>query len=639
MTVHQSRVLVVLPDVHVGQLVERVLKLSGYDALLCSDKAGAQKVFKTSPPDMVILADKIGDDEGIALGEEMLQACPALPMMLLVGRETPEILKQALRHGFTEVLSLPLRSEDFIHTVKKILLAAQRRKESILSGAKRTTDDLIRRLDELETLTRQGHSITSTLDLDNILKVVVDSAVSLTDAEEGSLMLLDEATQELYVRAARNFPEEFVRTFRMPVKDTVAGEVLKDGKPFLLDENTPTKIKTSYLVYSLIYVPLQVEGRSIGILGVDNCQRQQAFGERDVRLLSTLAEYAAAAIENARLFSNTLQEHKRLEMLLDNIQNGVIMLDNEQCVVLANQAAMEVFHLEKDALGQSFRAVLHHPELLALIDAGTSGGRQTAELAVDDLILNARIAPVPQIGWVISFHDITHLKKLDQVKSEFVSIVSHDLRSPLTAIMGYVELLERAGPLNDLQRDFVRRVHVGVHNITSLVDDLLNLGRIEAGLDTLREKLDINSVLQALVDDLKIKMDEKGLVLVLDLSKEPLEVCANPIQIRQVFNNLIENAIKYTLPGGEIRIASGRQASQAIVAVSDTGIGIPPADLPHIFDKFYRASNIESSVVGTGLGLSIVRTVVERHGGRVWVDSTLGEGTTFTLLLPLDQQK
>jgi two-component system NtrC family sensor kinase len=258
------------------------------------------------------------------------------------------------------------------------------------------------------------------------------------------------------------------------------------------------------------------------------------------------------------------------------------------------------------------------------------------EVALEDgRVFSAQRTRVPDVGVIVTLHDITYLKKLDRIKSDFVGTVSHDLRSPLTAILGYVELLERVGPVNDVQRDFIRRIQTSVHNITSLIDDLLNLGKIEAGFDTRKELLLLNQVIELSVDGLKSRIENKRIEMTLELAEPCPKVLASPIQLRQMTDNLIENAVKYTPPGGCVRIATRQEGSQIIFQVTDTGVGIPVIDLPYIFDKFYRASNVSGEVSGTGLGLAIVKSIVDSHQGRIWVESTPEQGSVFTVVLPV----
>ncbi len=636
-TAQKENILIVISDPQINFLLERVLKSTGFHVVICSDAASAQKELNVTSPALMVLAEKLSDAEGLDFAAEVLRKYPAIPIILFVKTDQPDLLKTALRLGVSDYMCLPLKADDILRSVQNSLVKARSRKEWVLMEARRATSGLQKRLDELEALTRLGRSITGTLDLDSVLSFVVDAAVELTGAEEGSLLLLDLSTGELYMRAARNFQEEFVRKFRLPIQDTLAGTVLRTGQPVILDEKTPQKIKTAYLVHSLAYVPLQSKGQVIGVLGVDNRMDRKPLQERDSKLLAALAEFAVIAIENAGLYTSISQERNKLDTILTNIQDGVMVIDQDQRLVFANKIVQDAFDWSEEAIaGRPYRELLVQPELLQLVNTVGSEHLNRAEVAIEDgRVFSALLSPIPDVGMVITLHDITNLKKLDRIKSDFVSTVSHDLRSPLTAILGYIELIDRVGPVTDLQHDFIRRVQISVHNITSLVDDLLNLGRIEAGFDAHKEAVQLDQLIRYAVENIRKQFENKNQKLVMEIPENLPAVIANPVQVRQVIDNLLDNAVKYTLPGGKITVRIVIAQKQVIIQVADTGIGIPSVDLPYIFDKFYRASNSSAEVGGTGLGLAIVKSIVDSHGGRIWVESTVGQGTTFTIVLPL----
>ena len=632
-----DNIFIITSDAQINMLLERMLKALGYATDVFQDWTSANFQMKENPPSLVILGEKLKDGTGLDIARELSFQAPATPILLLVAQESPEILKQAMRLGISQYLQLPLRVEDILSAVRDSLAQAKRRKEWTVLHAKRSTTSLERKVNELETLTRLGRTITSSLDSASVLSAIIDAAVELTNSEEGSLLLIDEKTGELYMRAARNFSEEFVRTFHIPIQDTLAGIVISSGEPTILDEKTPKKIKTSYLVHSLIYVPLKLKDQVIGVLGVDNRTTKMPFKEHDVRLLTALAEYVVIALENTRLFDSANQDRNKLETILKNIQDGVIVIDDNHLLLFTNQVVLTAFQLPNEPLqGRPIEEVFNLTELLALVNASNPSLYNRVELSTPDgRIFNAQITNISGIGQAITMHDITHLKKLDRIKSEFVNTVSHDLRSPLTAILGYTELIEKAGPINALQRDFIHRVQNSSQNITGLVNDLLNLGRIEAGLDTHREPIYLNQLVEYSTDNFRKLLEDRSIRLVVFPLDNIPPIYANPLQMRQLLDNLIDNAAKYTPPGGTIGIRAEVQQTQVILQIRDTGIGIPSTELPFIFDKFFRASNVDKAAIGTGLGLSIVKSIVEAHQGRIWVDSKMGEGTTFTVVFPI----
>jgi two-component system NtrC family sensor kinase len=441
------------------------------------------------------------------------------------------------------------------------------------------------------------------------------------------------------MRASRNFNDEFVNTFRLPIQDSLAGSVLRSGKPVILDEKTPQKIKTSYLVNSLIYVPLTLKGNVLGVLGVDNRHAQTAFKQKDISLLTAMAEFAVIAIQNAKLFDESVNEQHKLNAIIHNVEEGVLVLDQDNRVILINHVAELILNLETPVpFGISIKQLVLEPELAALFEYGTPEASVHTEIHDQhEQTYSTQITPIPGVGTAIIFHNITYLKKLDQIKNDFVSTVSHDLRSPLTAILGYVELLERVGPINTTQKEFINRVQTSVHNITNLVDDLLNLGRIEAGFDTRKEFLDLGKLVGFTIEGMHKVLQTQQQTIETNIAEDLPQIFGSPVQLRQIISNLLSNASKYSPSGSTIHVQIKQERNQLLLTIADEGFGIPAIDLPHIFEKFYRAGNISSDISGTGLGLAIVKTIVDSHHGRIWVDSVIDKGTTFTIVLPISE--
>lgn len=633
-------ILVLVSDGQVRFLLERILANSNYEFIMPETPALVESSLSERAPILAVLSEDLPGTTGIEYAAQLTERFPGLPVILFVASDNPELMQQAMIAGVSEILHLPVRVDDITRAVDGALNKGRRRRDWIQREARKVTSSLRRQVDELETITQIGRSITSTFNIDAILTQVVDAAVRLTNAEEGSMLMLDEETGELYMRAARNFQEEFVRTFRLKVSDTLVSTVLQTGVPYLLDDKTPQKIKTAYLVHSLIYVPLKIHGKVVGVLGVDNRMERMQFHDHEVKILHALADYASIALQNSRLYEHMLQERNKLETILAKIHDGVIVLDQDRRLMLVNRMAQALFNLDEVSwIARPFAEVFTNPDLLALVqnlDAENHTEINYTEIHFEDgHVFAAVLTPIPEVGVAITLHDVTNLKKIDRIKSDFVSTVSHDLRSPLTAIMGYVELIERAGPVNDSQHDFILKVMVSVQNITHLVDDLLNLGRIEAGFDVRKEVLQMDRLVSFSLDGFKKPLADKNLSMVFNCEPDLPGLYANPVQMRQMVENLIDNAIKYTPIGGQVTLSLGLEVNQIIFRVSDSGIGIPTLEIPYIFDKFYRASNTGGDVVGTGLGLSIVKSIVEYHQGRIWVDSGPGQGTTFTVVLPV----
>ncbi len=403
-----------------------------------------------------------------------------------------------------------------------------------------------------------------------------------------------------------------------------------------LSKDALHKIQTAYLVQALIYVPLKYKDRVIGVLGVDNRQHRLPFTERDVLLISLLADYAAVAIENARLYQASESERSKFEAVFSNMNDALMILDQQGRIQLVNETMCAALGIKAEEVeDKTIPEVISQGDFLSILQHENKKKAQHHEINLDDdRIFNAQYTSIPDVGAVITMQDISYIKNLNRLKDNFVHTVSHDLRSPLTAVLGYAELLERVGTINEQQKEFIRRIHNSVQDITTLINDLLDLGKIEAGFDASSEKIQLDSILEYALSNIEILAENKDQTLEVNIGTDLPAIHGNPVRLRQLFDNLIGNAIKYTPDGRKVSINLHREDNQIVFKVADQGQGIPQDDQAHIFEKFYRASNTTSASSGTGLGLAIVKTIVENHNGRIWVESKVNKGSTFFVVLP-----
>ena len=380
-----------------------------------------------------------------------------------------------------------------------------------------------------------------------------------------------------------------------------------------------------------LYAPLKMED----IVG--EVQRSLARARQLGDWLRREVKRTTASLAEKAEFSES--ERHKLEAIIANIQDGVVVMDRNKNVILVNRAVRTIFNLgNKELAGKPLADVISNADLKALLDRASDGPLKYHEINFDDgRVFNAQYTPIPKIGGAVTMQDISYLKELDRLKSDFIHTVSHDLRSPLTSILGYTELVERTGPLNANQQEFLHRLQGSVQHITTLINDLLDLGRLEAGFDTRRELVQLENVLKYSLDMFDTQVKKKNIKLTVDVAESLKGVRANPIRIRQMLDNLVGNAIKYTQPEGAVRVSMSMQGDQIILKVDDTGPGIPPDEQGRVFEKFYRATNTVDGVQGSGLGLAIVKSIVDSHQGRVWVESTMGKGSSFIVLLPVQE--
>jgi len=390
---------------------------------------------------------------------------------------------------------------------------------------------------------------------------------------------------------------------------------------------------------ALMALPLRQENTYYGALWLGYAL-PHAFTQTEVNLLTTLAGQAVVAIVNARLFEAAEHGRQRLAAILASTPDAVIVTGQNDRVLLLNPAAETAFQLTgRSVIGRPVAEALPHPQLAQLLLAEAAENSRELEME-SGRTLHASVSPIISadgqvLGRVCVLRDVTHFKELDSMKSEFVATVSHDLRAPLTFMRGYATMLPMVGQLNDKQREFGDKIILGIEQMTKLIDDLLDLGRIEAGVGLSRETCRLSDMVAEIVDSATPHAVNKGLSLTMDVAPDLPAFSGDPTLLRQAVMNLVDNAIKYTPAGGQVKVRLWLEPDLFRLAVSDTGLGISPADQARLFQKFFRVRQRGSSQTkGSGLGLAIVKSIVERHGGRVWVESRLGKSSTFHLDLP-----
>ncbi len=623
-----ERILVVDDSLQLRDfIVNNILAPRGYSVQAARSGIEAVDMAVEDPPDLILTDLAMPDMDGLQMLAELRRRGLSIPAILMTAEGSEDIAVRALRTGVMDYFVKPFDPDDLLRAVQRVLAATR-------IGAVRTGVSDQRGLQVLNTLMAVGKSLTSLLDIEAVLGRVVEAAVFLSSAEEGTLMLVDPETGDLYVRASRNL-QDGLQNMRLRVSDSLAGRVISTGEPLLVGGEGYQKIKTAYLVRSLLYIPLKIGGRVIGVLGVHNRASEAPLSRQAIASLTALADYAAVAINNAQLYEAAESERVRFRQVLQEIHDAVLLIDRSGCISLYNPAATLFFEsAETDAIGRPLNEVVHNTDLLNLLAEGGGQGHRHGEVQQGERTFNASVSPVGGVGQIIVMQDITDLKALDRSKSEMVTMVSHDLRSPLTAILGYIELLGRIGPLTEQQEEFTRQARASVQHITALIDDLLDVGRMQAGMDRQREPVALTEIARRVVEDESQGAALKRQQLIYECADDVPPVLGSPTRLRQMFANLIGNAIKYTPEGGIIRVDVYAEEGSVLAVVSDTGIGIPPEEQPHIFDRYYRSRTVEDTHVGSGLGLSIVQGIVEAHEGRIWVDSAVGQGTTFTILLP-----
>lgn len=558
-----------------------------------------------------------------------------------------------------------------------------------------------------EVSSRLGKS----LDLGEVLNQVMDSIILLTGAERGFIMLYDEDTGELCTAVARNVDQETIEGHAMEISRTVVERVVASGQGILTNnaqEDARLSKETSVVNFRLLSImcaPLQARGQILGAVYVDNRFFTNVFDEADLDLLTTFANQAAVAIENARLFTQTDQAlARRVEELslfqrIDQQLNK--SLDLHRVLSLALNWAIALTNADGGSIGllegteenpdkRQLRLLIYrgaedsselrviegdHPVLAQVLarDSSVLTRDVTVEESIDGTPALVQLAvPIKRDGVItglitletqhaseISREDIAFVERLadraavaiknarlyeavqaaNQAKSDFVSLVTHELRLPMTSIKGYTDLLSSgmAGSLSDQQKQFLDVIRRNLDRMSTLISDLSDINRIESGRMQFENKdFDILEVVEEVLATFREAVESKEQTLAVEIEDDLPPVHADPTRISQVLSNLVSNAHKYTPAGGKITIRAGYNHKHAKIAVSDTGIGISTENQANLFTQFFRAEDkAVREQAGWGLGLSIVRKIVEAQNGAITYTSELNHGSTFTFTVPL----
>jgi PAS domain S-box-containing protein len=504
----------------------------------------------------------------------------------------------------------------------------------------RMRERLRARLEELNLLLRISQGIAGSLNLDQSLPDLLEGAI--TSTKSNGVRLIIRSRDDVPAVVFSDGP--LSQAMSMLDKDLLNLTEHED-RPVRLENLARARAvidasKVSSQVQALIALPLRQESQFLGTLWVGFSQTH-AFTESEVNFLTTLAGQAAVAISNANLYEASEGGRQQLQAILASSPDAVIVIDRRERVLLLNPAAEAVFRVNgASAVNRPLAEVINRTELIELARNPQLGTPRQVPLD-DGRTMFASASPIMAadgnlLGQVMVLRDVTYFKQLDELKSEFVATVSHDLRVPLTFMRGYATMLPMVGQLNPKQGEFASKIVVGIEQMSELIEDLLDLNRIEAGVGLARETCQINELVNSAVANFRNNAANKNIALSLQLADDLPTISGDKTLLRQAISNLVDNAIKYTAAGGRVKIVSELREMNVVVSVQDTGIGIAPSDQARLFEKFFRVKQRDTiGIKGSGLGLAIVKSIVERHGGRIWVESRLGQGSSFYMALPL----
>lgn len=541
---------------------------------------------------------------------------------------------------------------------------------------RRKTEAEARLQSRLQAITSVGRLIDSSLDRQELLNEIMRWVEMELDVEACSLLLLDQRRKRLHFEVALGPKGDLAKAFTLELGEGIAGLVAQTGEPLLVNsaahdprrhQDIPRAI--DYAPEKVVCVPMTLHGEVIGVIEAMNKRDGSDFTDHDASLLTVLAQQAALFLENARLYGVLQQrveyantellaamkqlrsEKARIETLVEEMVDGVLATDEADRVVLVNSRARDMLglsgrHLENEPV----LAVLRHAALTDLFSRPLSldGGSVAAEVDLQQDGAQVVRVTVAQIegpagetgGKCAVLTDITQFKQLDQMKTDLVSFVSHELKTPLTSLGLYEHMLQdklREGQAEGAI-EMAQSVGRQVARMKLMVEDFLNVSRLEEGRPLEMSWEQIPAV-RPMVEEVihvegKIAHDHQ---FVVDFPENLPAVWADRGKLEEVFINLVNNAIKYSPDGGEVVVRSRHDGDMVCFAVVDHGIGIGPEEQKRLFQRFQRVvgENGGHRISGTGLGLFVCKALVEAHGGRIWVDSVLNKGTTVQFTIPV----
>jgi two-component system NtrC family sensor kinase len=649
-----------------SMLADYVLPELGYASAIANTGRQGLNRLRQRLPDLILLDLQLPDISGLDLLRQIAQEGYDVPVILMTAHGSEAIAVEAFRLGARNYLIKP-----FSETEAQAVIDQALRERRLARDKEQLTRNLRQRVQELTVLYSIGKSVSALLDQDELLVRIVEAGVFITRAEEGFLLLRDASANELYLRAAKNLGEQRAQLLRVPIDDTLAGQVIRTGKPVRLDKSTngsSLKVKTGFLVRAILQVPLTVGNSVIGVLAVDNQQSERVFSENDQYLLSALADYAAIAIENARLYQQARRNEERYRDLFANANDLIFTLDQQLSIQSINKVGPAVLQRTDEeligkplrsftipeswdqtarAFGELLRGRAVHPFELQLM-------RTDAETVY--LEVSARHVPDGRSAIIHCIaRDLTERRRLEEqlIRAEKLSAigqlvagVAHEVNNPLTSISGYTQLMMRDTSLPEAVHEDLRHIHVQAERAARIVQNLLVFAREHKPQ---RLPIDLNDVVRSTLSLRAYQLRVDSITVSLNLASSLPQTVADPFQLQQVLLNLINNAHQaMTERGGNgtltLRTMTGARpptdgSSSAtpvvIVAIGDTGVGISARDLNRIFDPFYTTKPVGQ---GTGLGLSICFGIVQEHGGRIWAESEVGVGTTMYVELPLVEE-
>ncbi|HVP20799.1 MAG TPA: ATP-binding protein [Anaerolineaceae bacterium] len=500
-----------------------------------------------------------------------------------------------------------------------------------------------------------SRALTQELDINKLLGRILNISVEMLAGQAGLIALRSESG-EWKITNANNIPTAFLKYLEPFLADIPSDP--KDPESNELPEVNRLMVQLTQMaslgLLTGVGLPLIARQKVVGVIFIFRSY-PDVFSPNDRSLLRSFADQAAIAVQNAQLYSQISQEKQRMDALLDSAADGIMILTPGQQIERSNPALARLLGMKVDDIqGKRHDEIVRWakpPQGLTLESAEAGGWPLTphAQLYVEgDLVRPKGMPPLPVgityaplqtesgnlINIIATVRDITRFREAEEAKSTFISVISHELKTPVALIKGYVSTLRREDARwnKAVVDDSLAVIEEEADRLALMIENLLDASRLQAGGLTLK-RADVLLPETARRLAKRFETQTSRHTFKVDFPEDFPIIMGDETRLEQVISNLVSNAIKYA-PEGEIRISGQARPDKVIVCVSDQGPGISPEDAPHIFDRFYRAPDMARQTKGAGLGLYLARSIVEAHGGRIWVDTEAGKGARICFSLP-----
>ena len=481
-----------------------------------------------------------------------------------------------------------------------------------------TDQALERRIHELSALNEVTRTVSASLDLNRVYAVLVEQVNKHWPVAALRLYLLDEEKGELYPFAAA------ADLLHIQVKQGIIGHVAAQGELIITNEpathplyDVAVDSLNGESSQNIACIPLRVQEKIVGVLALYN-KKEGIFTEEDTIRLEGLANPVATAVENARLFRVVEQQRSAIQAIAQVFYQPLMILDDKGQTLIKNAAAELIM---QNHLGQLFEGLR------------TVVGR-TSEITVGDKAYLATMQHLPEVGTIVVMQDITYVKQLEAARSEFIHVLSHDLKSPLMSIMGWTEVLRHTVKMDENGPRYIHEIEEATNRMSDMIRQLLRTVSQQDAVQMLRQPCQLETILAHAFQDVQGVAHHKNITLHLITLGEPCSILGDENRLYHLFLNLVDNALKYSPPDTKVQVELDYQASDLVIRVQDEGPGIPPMELGRVFEKYYRGKNQMSRTSGIGLGLAGARAIAEAHGGIIAAANRPEGGAEFAVTLP-----